>query len=206
MNSIFEYLDSVIKDPKCELIYSTPFEFLIAVVLSAQTTDKKVNMVCERLFKEYDINTLSKANINDLENILKPLGMSFKKAKYIKDIASIIIDKYSGKVPEEKEELITLPGVGNKSANVILSTLFNKPYMGVDTHVSRVTKRLGLVNENDDVLTIEKKLYKLVPKERINRTHHQLVLFGRYYCTANNPKCSMCKLNNICVYNKNESK
>lgn len=201
MNDIFSYLDELFPNPKCELVYNDDFEFLIAVVLSAQTTDIKVNKVTNVLFKKYNIDSLIDADINDLEYILRPLGMSNKKAIFVKNIAKDIKYKYNGKVPNNYKELIELDGVGRKTANLVLSTLYDKPYFAVDTHVSRVTKRLGLVNKDDDVLKIEKKMYKLIPKDRINRTHHQFVLFGRYYCKSNKPNCTSCKLRNIC---KNE--
>ncbi len=203
MNEIFDYLDELFPNPKCELIYSNEFEFLIAVVLSAQTTDKKVNKVTSDLFKKYDKYSLMNADIKDLESILKPLGMANKKALYVKNISKAINEKYNGNVPNNYNDLIELDGVGRKTANLILSTLYNEPYFAVDTHVSRVTKRLGLVHRDLDVLKIEKEMYKLIPKDRINRTHHQFVLFGRYYCKSISPKCKECKLYNIC---KNESK
>ena len=202
MNEIFDYLDELFPNPKCELIYNNDFEFLISVVLSAQTTDKKVNKVTSILFKKYNKNTLMDANLEDLEDILKPLGMANKKAIYIKNIAKKINEKYNGTIPNNYNDLINLDGVGRKTANLVLSTLYNEPYFAVDTHVSRVSKRLGLVSKDSDVLKIEKDMYKLIPKDRINRTHHQFVLFGRYYCKSTNPSCSTCKLHNIC---KNES-
>ena len=198
MNEIFNYLDNLIPNPKCELNYSNDFEFLIAVVLSAQTTDKKVNMVTKELFSKYDINTLWKADTKDLISILKPLGMANQKSIYIKNISKTILNDYNGKIPSEFNELIKLDGVGRKTANLVLSTLYNKPFFAVDTHVERVTKRLGLVDESDSVLEIENKMYKLIPNDRINRTHHQFVLFGRYYCKSKNPECSSCGLKNIC--------
>lgn len=198
MNEIFEYLDNLIPNPKCELNYSNDFEFLIAVVLSAQTTDKKVNIVTKELFSKYDINTLWKADTKDLISILKPLGMANQKSIYIKNISKTILNDYNGKIPSEFNELIKLDGVGRKTANLVLSTLYNKPLFAVDTHVERVTKRLGLVDENDNVLEIENKMYKLIPNDRINRAHHQFVLFGRYYCKSKNPECSSCGLKNIC--------
>lgn len=200
MNRIFDYFDELFPNPKCELIYNNDFEFLISVVLSAQTTDKKVNSVTKILFNKYDINTLKDADIEDLKSILKPLGMSDKKALYIKNISKDIIEKYNGIIPDTKEELIKLDGVGRKTANLVLSTLYNKPYFAVDTHVSRVTKRLGLVKDNFNTLQIEKTMYKKIPKDRINRTHHQFVLFGRYYCKSINPSCDDCKLKDICKH------
>jgi len=198
MNSIFSYLDELFPNPKCELLFSNDFEFLIAVVLSAQTTDKKVNNVTKTLFSKYDINTLKDADIKELEAILRPLGMSEKKSLYIKNIARDLKEKYNGIIPDKLDELIKLDGVGRKTANLVLSTLYDKPYFAVDTHVNRVTKRLGLVPTEYNVLQIEKEMYKIIPEERINRTHHQFVLFGRYYCKSINPKCENCKLKDIC--------
>lgn len=202
MNEIFSYLDELIPNPKCELNYNNDFEFLISVVLSAQTTDKKVNNVTKELFRKYDIKSLCDADISDLKKILMPLGMADKKSIYIKNIANTILNEYNGIIPGDYNDLIKLDGVGRKTANLVLSTLYNKPYFAVDTHVERVTKRLGLVPSDYDVIKIEKEMYKLISKERINRTHHQFVLFGRYYCKSKNPECNKCKLKNIC---KNES-
>jgi len=198
MNSIFTYLDELFPNPKCELIFNNDFEFLISVVLSAQTTDKKVNKVTSVLFNKYDINSIISAKTSDLEDILKPLGLSYKKAIYIKNIAKDIKVKYNGKIPDDINELITLDGVGRKTANLVLSSIYDKPYFAVDTHVSRVTKRLGLVPNNYNPLEIEKEMYKIIPVSRINRTHHQFVLFGRYYCKSKNPMCDNCKLKSIC--------
>ena len=195
INRILNYFDELIPNPKCELNYCNDLEFLIAVVLSAQTTDYKVNLVTKELFKCDIKNT----KIEDINNIIKPIGMSLKKSYYVKSIANYV-SKYG--IPKTKDELLKLDGVGNKTANLVLSTLYNEPYFAVDTHVTRVTKRLGLVNDDDSVLEIEKKMYKLISKNLLNRTHHQFVLFGRYYCTSRNPKCKECKLKEICKYYK----
>lgn len=202
MNRIFDYLDELFPNPKCELEYSNDFEFLIAVVLSAQTTDKKVNNVTRVLFSKYDINSLKDASIDELKNILNPLGMADKKSLYIKNISRDLIEKYNGVIPNTLDELVKLDGVGRKTANLVLSTLYNKPYFAVDTHVSRVTKRLELVPDSFNTLQIEESMYKIVPKDRIDKTHHQFVLFGRYYCKSINPMCNKCKLKDICMYNK----
>lgn len=198
VNRIFDYLDELFLNPKCELNYNNDFEFLIAVVLSAQTTDKKVNLVTKELFSKYDMYSLKEADIKDLESILKPLGMSFKKASFIKSISKDIVEKYNGKIPNDINLLTSMNGVGRKTANLVLSTLYNEPYLAVDTHVERVSKRLGLVKKDSTVLEIEKQLYNIVPKNRINKTHHQLVLFGRYYCKSVSPNCNGCKLKDIC--------
>lgn len=196
MNKIFEYLDEIIPNPKCELNYTKDYELLLAVMLSAQTTDKRVNEVTNILFKKYDtLKKLSQADISDIKNIIKPIGTFNKKASNIIEISKKILE--IGYVSNDRIYLENLPGVGRKTTNLVLSTLYNEPYIAVDTHVTRVTNRLGIVNTKD-VLEIEKILYKKIPKERLNKTHHQLVLFGRYYCKAISPKCENCKLKHIC--------
>lgn len=202
MNDILAYLDELFPNPKCELDYNNDFEFLIAVVLSAQTTDKKVNKVTPILFSRYNINTLKDAPLGELEDILRPIGMAKKKAVYIKNISRKLTEKYESKVPSNMNDLMKLDGVGRKTANLVLSSLYNKPYFAVDTHVSRVSKRLGIVKDNCNALEIEKNMYKIISCERINKTHHQFVLFGRYYCKSINPLCDNCKLRNICTYKK----
>jgi len=197
MNNIIDYFDEIIPNPSFELNYNKDYELLIAIMLSAQTTDKRVNLVTNLLYKKYDsLEKLSKANIDDLIKIIKPIGTFNKKAKNIIQIASSLLEK--GFVPNDRLYLESLSGVGRKTSNLVLSVLYNEPYIAVDTHVSRVAKRLNLAKENDDVVTIEKKLYKIIPLSKINKTQQQLVLFGRYYCKAINPLCDNCKLKNIC--------
>ena len=196
MNKIFEYLDEIIPNPKCELNYQKDYELLISVMLSAQTTDKKVNQVTEILFKEYDsLKKLSEANIEDIISIIKPIGTFNKKASNIIEISKSLLNKDG--VPNDRNYLESLPGVGRKTANLVLSILYDEPYIAVDTHVTRVVNRLGIVNSSD-VLLIENELYKKIPANRLDRTHHQIVLFGRYYCKAINPKCENCKLKKYC--------
>ena len=193
---IENYLDEMFKDPKCELKYHNDYELLIAIVLSAQTTDKRVNKVSRILFSKYpSLKELSEAKIEDIENIIKKIGTYHKKAVFVHEIALKLLDK---KDLNDRAFLESLSGVGRKTANVFLAEIYNEPTIAVDTHVSRVSKRLGFCNVEDDVLTIERKLMKLIPKERWNRTHHQLVLFGRYYCKALKPECENCKLKDIC--------
>lgn len=201
MNEILCYLDELFPFPKCELNYNKDYEFLIAVVLSAQTTDKSVNSVTSILFKKYNtLEKLSKANIEDIKNIIKPIGTYNKKSEYIVAIANDLLNRFDGIVPCSNEELESIRGVGHKSANVVLSNIYNIPSFAVDTHVSRVSKRLGLVMLSDDTKTIEMKLTKLLKKDRWSRTHHQMVLFGRYRCKAKFPLCSDCKLSSRCKY------
>ena len=191
-NNICEILDKMYPDARCELIYNKDYELLIAVVLSAQCTDKRVNMVTKELFRKYDIYALAKTDVKDIESIIRPCGTHARKALYIKEIAKSLVDNYDGKVPNDRTYLESLPGVGHKTANVVLSNLFDVPALAVDTHVSRVSKRLGFAKEKDDVLTIEHKLMKKISKDKWSRVHHQLVLFGRYTCKSKNPLCENC--------------
>ena len=200
MNNILDKLDIMIPNPKCELNYKRDYELLIATVLSAQTTDKRVNMVTKELWKRYDIFTLSKANVNDVMELIKPLGSYTRKSYYIIDIAKHLVEDYNGIVPNNRCYLESLSGVGRKTANVVLNNLFNVEAIAVDTHVERVSKRLSLARKNDSVETVEKKLMKKFPKDKWGRLHHQLVLFGRYICKAKNPSCSECLLKDVCKY------
>ena len=200
---IFDYLDRLYPNPKCELNYNKDYELLIAVMLSAQTTDKRVNKVTEALFNRYkSIKELSQASINDIENIIKEIGTFRRKAIYIHEITKKLDDDGYDYVPNDRKYIESLPGVGHKSANVFLSNIYDEPAIAVDTHVSRVSKRLGLAYKNDDVVKIEKKLMKKVPKDRWSKTHHQLVLFGRYKCKAVNPNCTNCEIKKYCKYNE----
>ena len=196
---IENYLDALIPNPRCELNYFNDYSLLIAIMLSAQTTDKRVNEVTEVLFNKYDnLNKLKNADISDLEKIIYPLGNYKKKASNVREIARIIDEEYHGIVPKERETLETFPGVGRKTVNVFFSEYLNIPAIAVDTHVERVTKRLGLVKKNDTVLDIEKKLMKNISKDNWGKRHLQLVLFGRYFCKAKKPECINCKLKDIC--------
>ena len=198
MNKIYEYLDELYPNAECELNYNKDYELLIAIVLSAQTTDKRVNKVTKVLFSKYTtVEELCKANINDIENIIKEIGTFHKKAAFVKEIA-MRINEIGGIVPNDRKYLESLPGVGRKTANVFLSVIYNEPTIAVDTHVARVSKRLKLVNKNDNVDIIEKKLMRKLDKSRWSRVHHQLVLFGRYKCKALKPECNDCRLKDIC--------
>lgn len=197
INRIENYLDEIIPNPRCELNYNKDYELLIATMLSAQTTDKKVNKVTEILFKKYrTLEELSQANIEDIKQIIKPIGTYNKKAKNVIEIADKL--KALNYVPNDREYLEKLPGVGRKTTNVVLSNIYNIPCIAVDTHVERVSKRLGLAPKNADVRRVEDLLTKKFKKEKLNRLHHQLVLFGRYYCKSQNPQCENCKLKDIC--------
>lgn len=197
------YLDELIPNPKCELNYSKDYELLISVMLSAQTTDKRVNEVTRVLFKKYDtLEKLKNADINDIKTIIKSLGSYNKKALYVKEITTIICDKYDGVMPRKRKDLESMPGVGRKTVNVVFGELEIEPNIAVDTHVTRVSKRLNLAKKDDDVIEIEMKLRRKFKKETWNKRHKQLVLFGRYYCKAIKPECDSCKLKDICKYNK----
>ena len=203
---ILNKLDIMIPNPKCELHYNKDYELLIATVLSAQCTDSRVNKVTEVLFKKYDLLELSKENEHNIEKIIYSCGNYKKKSKYIIEIAKSLIKDYRGKVPNDRNYLENLPGVGRKTTNVVLSNIFNVPAIAVDTHVERVSKRLSLAKENDSVLDVEKKLMKKIPKNKWSRTHHQLVLFGRYICKSVKPECNKCLLKEYCKYYKKINK
>lgn len=201
MKLIIDYLDELIPNPKCELNYNRDYELLLATMLSAQTTDKRVNMVTSILFKKYDsLDKLRNANINDIIEIIRPIGTFNKKASNIIEIAKRL-ESVNDIVPNDRKFLESLPGVGRKTTNVVLSNLYNEPYIAVDTHVQRVSKRLG-ISKSEDVLKTEKKLYNFFKGANFGRLHHQLVLFGRYYCKAKNPECLNCKLKDICKKNE----
>ena len=203
INYILDNLDIMIPNPKCELDYNKDYELLIATVLSAQCTDARVNKVTKVLFDKYDIFGLSKANNKDIENIIFSCGNYRKKSEYIISIAKSLVKDYNGCVPNNRDYLEKLAGVGRKTTNVVLSNLFNVPCIAVDTHVDRVSKRLGLAKEKDNVFVVENKLMKKIPKDKWSRTHHQLVLFGRYICKSQSPNCKDCLLKEYCKYYKN---
>lgn len=201
MNSddVFNVLNSYYPASKVELNYNNDYELLLSTMLSAQTTDKRVNDVTKDLYLEY--NSLDKLNAlseEKIASIIKPLGFYKTKAKNFKNIVKSL--KEINKVPNDREYLESLPGVGRKTTNVVLAQLYNEPCIAVDTHVYRVSKRLGITNDNDDVLTTEKKLEKYFNKEYHNRLNSLIVLFGRYRCKAKNPLCDDCKLKTICKY------
>lgn len=196
---ILNYLNEIIPNPVCELNYNKDYELLLAVMLSAQTKDARVNKVTKVLFNKYDsLKKLKEASIKDIENIIKELGNYHKKSEAIINIAKILDEKYDGKVVNNRKVLENLPMVGRKTTNVVLSELFNEPTIAVDTHVERVSKRLGLVKKDDDVIKIEEKLKRKFDKNIWSKLHKQFVLFGRYYCTSKKPSCNKCKLQIYC--------
>ncbi len=198
---VVEKLDKLIPNPRCELNYTKDYELLMATILSAQTTDKRVNMVTEELFK-YNLEEISSLDLKTLEDIIRPVGTYTRKAMYIKEVATRLLKEKKGIVPNDREYLESLPGVGRKVANVVISNLFDTPAIAVDTHVFRVSKRLELTKDSDDVFKVEQKLMKQFPKDKWSRLHHQLVLFGRYTCKSKNPDCLNCPFNDKCKSKK----
>ena len=202
ISSILAYLDELFPHASCELFYSKDYELVIAVMLSAQTTDKAVNNVTRILFKRFpSLEELNNASLLDIEEIIKPIGLYKNKAKNLKGIVKDLIERFNGEVPSNKEALMTLPGVGNKTAGVIRAEVFKIPDLPVDTHILRISKRLNLAKKDDAPIDVERKLKRLIPEERWIKSHHQLIHFGRYFCLARSPKCRECKLANLCHKN-----
>lgn len=198
---ILETLDQMFPNATVELDHKNHFELLIAVVLSAQTTDVAVNKVTPELFNQYPTPyELANAKELDIEKYIKTIGLYRNKAKNIKALSEQLIKDFEGKVPSKREDLESLPGVGRKTANVVLSNAFGIPALAVDTHVARVSQRLGFAKTGDSVLTIENKLMKKIPKDKWQQAHHQFIFFGRYHCLARNPKCNQCPLFDVCKY------
>lgn len=196
-SEIVLYLDELFPDARCELEYSKDYELLIAIMLSAQTKDERVNKVTRILYKKYpSLKELADAYLDDVKEIIKPLGNYNKKSQNVIEISKRLLPYDS--IPNDREFIESLPGVGHKTANVFLSMIYYEPCFAVDTHVTRVSKRLGISKENDNVNVIECKLMKYFKNYDITRLHHQLVLFGRYYCKAIKPNCLTCKLKHIC--------
>ncbi|MBR1377409.1 MAG: endonuclease III [Bacilli bacterium] len=197
-NRIIDYLNEVVPNPRCELNYNKDYELLIATMLSAQTTDKRVNEITAILFNKYsDLKSLSEALETDLIEIVRPLGNYHKKAYNIKAIAKSLYDA-GGVVPNDRLFLEGLSGVGRKTTNVVLSNIYDEPLLAVDTHIERVSKRLGLAEPDDNVRIVEDKVTNYFKDYNLCRLHHQLLLFGRYHCKAVNPNCNNCKLKDIC--------
>jgi endonuclease-3 len=187
-----------------ELFYNSPFELLVAVILSAQCTDKRINMVTPSLFKVFpDSKTLSQSSFDDVFPLIKSISYPNNKAKHLIGMAKMLVKDFKGEVPLEVSELVKLPGVGRKTANVITSVLDNQPNMAVDTHVFRVSARIGLTKGATTPLATEKQLIKNIPTALVHKAHHWLILHGRYICTARNPKCEECGIKEACLfYNK----
>ena len=196
---ISKTLNEMFPHAKVELNYGNTFELLVAVVLSAQTTDISVNRITPKLFSMYQTpKDLKDAPLESIESIIHSIGLYRNKAKNIKELARVIDETYQGIVPHKRDDLESLPGVGRKTTNVVLSNAFNIPAFAVDTHVMRISIRLGLAKKGDSVLEIEKKLMRKFPKSEWLRLHHQMIFFGRYHCLAKNPKCYQCPLYDLC--------
>ena len=184
-----------------ELHYTTPYELLVAVILSAQCTDKRVNVITVPFFEQYpDAEALSKAEVSDIFELIKSCSYPNNKAKHLLGMAKMLVSEFDGKVPSDVQTLQKLPGVGRKTANVIASVIFNKPAMAVDTHVFRVAKRLGLTVNAKTPLETEKQLVRYIPDELIPLAHHWLILHGRYVCLARTPRCENCGLKSWCKF------
>lgn len=207
INEILEYLNFLFPNAHCELNYSKDYELLIAIVLSAQTTDKRVNEVTPVLFNKYKtLEELSNAPLEDIEVIIKPIGTFKKKSIFIKNIATSLVKDCNGIVPNDRKYLEALSGVGRKTVNVFLAEYYKIPTIPVDTHVERVSKRLKLAKQSATVLEVEQSLMKKIPKDKWIKTNHQFIFFGRYHCKAINPNCNECKLQHLCKYYRDKNK
>ena len=202
LEEILLEIEKLFPNASCELVYHNLYELLIAVMLSAQTTDKSVNLVTPNLFMKYPTAlSLSNAEYDDVKSIIARLGLSSNKAKNIIATSKMLVEKYNCEVPSTLEELITLPGVGRKTANVVLSEGYKIPRIAVDTHVERVSKRLGIVSDSASVLDVEQTLMKLIDEPLWHKSHHLLLFFGRYFCLAKKPNCENWLDKNKCSYN-----
>ncbi|KGR74171.1 endonuclease III [Ureibacillus sinduriensis] len=194
-----EIMDEMFPDAHCELVHDNPFELTIATLLSAQCTDVLVNKVTKTLFQKYKTpEDYLAVPLEELQNDIRSIGLYRNKAKNIQSLCQKLLTEYNGEIPQSREQLVTLPGVGRKTANVVLSVAFNIPALAVDTHVERVSKRLGLCRLKDTVLEVEETIMKKTPKENWSKTHHQIIFFGRYHCKAQNPQCHICPLLDDC--------
>jgi endonuclease III len=192
-------MDRMFPDAHCELVHSNPFELTIATLLSAQCTDVLVNKVTPGLFAKYQTpQDYLNVQIEELQNDIRSIGLFRNKAKNIQALSRMVIEQFDGEIPANRDLLTTLPGVGRKTANVVVSVAFDIPALAVDTHVERVSKRLGLCRWKDSVLQVEETIMKKTPRDKWSRTHHQLIFFGRYHCKAQNPQCPICPLLPLC--------
>lgn len=204
---ILDYFIKHNPEPASELIYDNPFELLVAVVLSAQCTDKRVNMITPDLLMKYPTpEKMAEAEVQEIYELIKSCSYPNNKAKHLSGLSKRLVSQFNSEVPQTLEELTQLPGVGRKTANVVLSVIFDQPSMAVDTHVFRVSHRLGIVKNAKTPLETEKQLVKHFPTEWIAKAHHWLILHGRYVCIARNPLCAQCDLKSICSYYEKEHK
>jgi endonuclease-3 len=201
---VINYFQKHNPSPTTELKHKNGYELLVATILSAQCTDKRVNMVTPSLFEKYpDPEALSKATSDDIFQYISSVTFANNKSDYLKRMAKILVDKYKGEIPKDEKELQKLPGVGRKTAHVILATLFEKPVIAVDTHVVRVSERIGLTTGAKNPLEVEEQLMIYTPKEVMYKISHWLILHGRYICIARSPKCNSCEIREICRYFNN---
>lgn len=205
-NEILDEIEKIFPEAHCELNHQTPFQLLVAVVLSAQTTDASVNKVTPALFEKYpDCEAMSKASSSDIEPYIRQIGLYRNKARSLSTLSKELQERFNGEVPSTYKELQSLPGVGRKTANVVRSVAFDIPSFAVDTHVERVSKRLGLAKPNDSVEKVEEKLKRKIDRNRWNQGHHDMIFFGRYLCTSRNPKCDTCPFTSFCKKEKLEA-
>ncbi|EHJ56350.1 endonuclease III [Streptococcus urinalis FB127-CNA-2] len=201
LKKVLAIISEMFPDARGELNWETPFQLLVAVILSAQTTDKAVNKLTPSLWAKYpEIEDLADANLTDVESILRTIGLYKNKSKNIIKTAQRVLIAFDGQVPNNHKDLESLPGVGRKTANVVLAEVYGVPVIAVDTHVARVSKRLNISEESADVTQIEKDLMAKIPKKDWIATHHRLIFFGRYHCLAKKPKCDICPLQSYCRY------
>lgn len=198
---IIDYFSKHQPDASTELHYEDPYQLLVAVILSAQCTDKRVNMVTPALFEAYPtVENMKNASIEEIFSFIKSVSYPNNKSKHLKGMATMLVDEFQGLVPDDVEQLQKLPGVGRKTANVMASVFFNKPAMAVDTHVFRVSNRIGLTTNAKTPLEVEKQLVRHIPEKFISLAHHWLILHGRYVCIARKPKCENCGITSACKY------
>ena len=202
---VINYFSIHAPEAETELLYDNPFQLLVAVILSAQCTDKRVNQTTPSIFAKYpDEKSMGKAGFDELFQLIKSISYPNNKTKHLIRMANMLVQQFEGKVPMTVDELILLPGVGRKTANVITSVIDEQPNMAVDTHVFRVSARIGLTNNAKTPLAAEKQLIKYIPKEYVHKAHHWLILHGRYTCTARSPKCSVCGIKDVCKFYNNK--
>lgn len=198
---IIDYFLTHSPDAETELLYDSPYQLLVAVILSAQCTDKRVNLTTPAIFAKYpDVYALSKASSEEIFMLIKSISYPNNKTKHLAGMARMVVEDFDGRIPMTVEELVKLPGVGRKTANVITSVIDNQPNMAVDTHVFRVSRRIGLTTGANTVLAVEKQLIANIPAQYIHKAHHWLILHGRYICVARRPKCEICGLKPACKY------
>jgi endonuclease III len=202
---VIDYFNTNVPEAETELVFDSPFQLLVAVILSAQCTDKRVNQTTPSIFDKYPTaESLSRSSFDELFPLIKSISYPNNKTKHLIGMAKMLMEKFNGKVPMTVDELVQLPGVGRKTANVITSVVDEQPNMAVDTHVFRVSARIGLTANAKTPLATERQLIKHIPKELIHKAHHWLILHGRYTCTARSPKCSECGLKSVCKFYNNK--